>query len=315
MRFKLPKFFRLPQINIAPIKKIVSYLVKYKILTIILISLTTLIAVALWYRGYLLSKMKHTPEDASDGIFYSAPTDKPSPTLDTPTPSPSTKNVLGASDNSGYNNSENSYTPPTLATPFPTIPPLPTIIPEPIITSAPYTPPTTNYNSGDSNCTTGAGVPNSWYSDVYPNPPISTNTGSETLLVYIRDCNKNTASVTDTLKISLSSGDSNTQVDGHNLPYSIKTQNGQASFAVTSRLTGTVTLTVQDTTSSFTVTDINNHNPSIIFNVSSATTPTPTIVNTPTPSLTNIPTPTPAQSNTPTPTPSSTSTPTPTPGS
>jgi hypothetical protein len=72
----------------------------------------------------------------------------------------------------------------------------------------------------------GAGVPNSWYSDVYPNPPITTNTSSVTLIVNIRDCNKNYAPVSDKLNITLSSGDPNIQINGNNLPYSITTQNG-----------------------------------------------------------------------------------------
>ena len=86
------------------------------------------------------------------------------------------------------------------------------------------------------------------------------------MTVTIRDCNSNTAPVNDSLSISLSSGDSNTQINGNNLPYSVTTQNGQASFTVTSQVSGTVVLVVQDTTSNFTVTNINNSNPSITFN-------------------------------------------------
>lgn len=170
----------------------------------------------------------------------------------------------------------------------------------------------TNNSSGNSNCTTGAGVPNSWFSDVYPASPISAGTGSTvTFTVDIRDCNKNIASVTDTLSISLSSGDSSTKVNGNNPPYStITTQNGQASFTVTSQNAGTDTFIIQDTTSSFTVTDTNNHNPSVIF--SSSTTSTPTDALTPTPESTDTPTPTLAGTVTPTPTSTDVLTPTPT---
>ncbi len=172
----------------------------------------------------------------------------------------------------------------------------------------------TNNNSGNSNCTTAAGVPNAWYSDVYPNPPVSTTTGSVTLVVYLRDCNKNTAPVSDTLTISLSSGDPNTQANGHNLPYSIAAQNGQANFTVTSQNSQTDTFVIQDTAGSFNVTDINNNNPSVIF--SSSTTPTSTPTNTPVPTSSDTPTPTssaPAATPTPTPAPTAVNTPVPSP--
>jgi hypothetical protein len=194
----------------------------------------------------------------SNGNFYSTSPDNPTPSMNTPTPS---------FDNS-INNSGSDDT--TVPTPFPTFAPLPTITPEPDYTTSTNTSSTTN-SSGNSNCTTGSGIPNSWYSDVYPNPPVSTSNGSVTMTVTIRDCNLNTAPVSDTLSISLSSGDSNTQVNGNNLPYSVTTQNGQASFTVTSQVAGTVTLVVQDTTKSFTVTDTNNHNPSITFSTNIGT--------------------------------------------
>jgi hypothetical protein len=164
------------------------------------------------------------------------------------------------------------------------------------------TPANSNNSSQDSNCTTGTGVPNSWYSDVYPNPPITTNTNSVTLIVNIRDCNKNYASVSDKLNITLSSGDPNIQINGNNLPYSITTQNGEVSFSVSSQTTGTVTLVIQDTTGSFTVTNINNQNPSITFNNPLASSPTPSP--TPTPTTVSSPTPTPTQAPTATPNPS-----------
>lgn len=164
-----------------------------------------------------------------------------------------------------------------------------------------------NHNSsGNSNCTTGSGVPNSWYSDVYPNPPITTNTGSVKLFVNIRDCNKNDAPVSDKLTITLVSGDPNTQINGNNPPYIITTQNGEASFEVSSQNSGTVTLVIQDITSSFSITDINNHNPSINFNSQPALAPTTT----PTIASGFTPTPTPAAALTPTATPNLTPVPT-----
>ena len=158
-------------------------------------------------------------------------------------------------------------------------------------------------SSGNPNCTTSAGAPNAWYSDVYPNPPITTNTGSVGLQVVIRDCFKNTATVDDALSISLSSGDSGTKVNGNSLPYTLSAQNGVANFTVSSQVNGTVTLVVTDTAGGFTITDPNNHNPSITFSsATTSSTPTPT----PTPSPTDTPTPTPQS------TPTTVTTPTPT---
>lgn len=166
------------------------------------------------------------------------------------------------------------------------------------VTMPGYKQPTVTFTStastGNPNCTTGPGVPNPWYSDVYP--PSSTAAGSNaTFSVVIRDCFKNTASVTDSLNISLVSGDSGAQVNGSTPPISIQTQNGQASFTVMTQNTGTVTLKVYDTTSGFTVTDPNNNNPSATFTSNATPTPTPTPTGTPTPAPTTItltPTPT-----------------------
>ncbi len=158
----------------------------------------------------------------------------------------------------------------------------------------------TNTSSGNANCTTSAGAPNTWYSDVYPNPPVSTSNGSVTLQVVIRDCNKNQTQVNDTLNVTLSSGDSGTQVNGSSLPYSTTAQNGQANLTVTSQVNGTVVLVVTDTTSGFTITDPNDHNPSISFTGSSSSTPTPAATDTPTPTLGATSTPTPSPSTAPT---------------
>jgi hypothetical protein len=259
MKFKLlkfPNFLHLPRLNAEPVKRLAAFLTKHKVAITILFSVIIFIVAAMWYRGYLLSKMNSTSGSSNDEIFNSTKTDNSLPTITIPIPSPTT-----SVDNSNSNDINNyDYLAPTA---FPTFAPLPTIAPyvAPPITSS------TTTGSGNPNCTTGAGTPNSWYSDVYPNPSASsTNTGSITLYVYIRDCNQNAAPVSDNLKISLSSGDSNTQINGNNLPATVTTQNGVASFTVASQINGTVTLVVQDTTSNFTVTNVNNNNPSITFN-------------------------------------------------
>jgi hypothetical protein len=259
MKLKPPKFPNLPhfpRLDIEPVRKLAAFLIKHKIAIIILVSVIAFIVIAMWYRGYLLSKMNSTSENSNDEIFNSTKADNALPTIAIPTPSPTV-----SVDNSNSNDINNyDYLAPTA---FPTFTPLPTI--------APYVAPpitfSTTTGSGNPNCTTSSGTPNSWYSDVYPNPSASsTNTGFITLYVYIRDCNQTAASVSDNLSISLSSGDSNTQINGNNLPATVTTQNRVASFTVASQVNGTVTLVVQDTTSNFTVTNVNNNNPSITFN-------------------------------------------------
>jgi len=165
----------------------------------------------------------------------------------------------------------------------------------------------TNNTSGNPNCTTNAGIPNSWYSDLYPNNPINTSSGSVELSVVLRDCNKATAQVSDTIRISLLSGDTSTKINGNTLPYQLNASNGEAKFTVSSAASGTVTLKVEDTTKSFTVTNTSNANPSISFTGASANpTPAPTAqaTGTPTSSPTSTaPPPTPTGES-PTPTPS-----------
>jgi len=255
---KLPNQLRWPKLNIEPIRKIASFLFRHKVLITSLVCVIAFITVAMWYRGYLLSKMKQAPGNSGDEIFNSTPQDNQIPTIAVPSP---------ADDNSGSNNSgsynSNSYD-NTIPTPFPTLAPLPTI--------APYVAPattTSTSSSGNSNCNTGSGTPNSWYSDVYPNPPATTNTGSMTLLIYIRDCSQNTAPVSDNLTITLTSNDSTAKINGSASPVTVQTQNGYASFVVSSQNTTTDTFTVQDTTSNFAVTDIKNNNPSVTFSGSS----------------------------------------------
>lgn len=265
MKFKLPKlpnFPHLPRLKIEPVRKAASFLFRHKISLTILICVIAFITVAMWYRGYLLSKMNSTSGNSNDQTFYSTKTDNPGPTIAIPIPTPSNTNnsVLGTSNYSApdYNLS--------IPTPFPTFAPLPTLAPVPVTTPTTTNTSSTN-SSGDPNCTTGGGVPNTWYSDVYPNPTITTNTGSVDLIVDIRDCNVNikNAPVSDKLSISLSSGDSNTLINGNKLPYTVTTQNGEAKFTVTSQVVGTVTLVIHDDTSNFTVTNVKNDNPSITF--------------------------------------------------
>jgi len=258
---KLPNLPHLPPLNIEPARKIVAFLIKHKISVIILISVIAFIAVAMWYRGYLLSKMNQTSGNANDNIFYSTKTSNSGPTIAIPTPPNTNSDVLGTHNNSG------SYD-TALPTPFPTFPILPTLAPMPTINTTTTNTSSASNNTGNANCTTGSGVPNLWYSDVYPNPTITTNTGSVDLIVEIRDCNSNikNAPVSDKLSISLSSGDSNTLINGNKLPYSnITTQNGETKFTVTSQVVGTVTLVIHDDTSNFTVTNVKNNNPSITF--------------------------------------------------
>jgi len=257
---KLPNFLHLPRLKLEPIRKFASFFVKHKILTIILISLIAFITAAIWYRGYLISKMNSAPKSLSNKIFDFVAPEKSEPTIALPSPSDTQNSVMGASDYSNYDD--------TIPTPFPTFAPLPTIAPA--LTTTTTITNTSSNSTGNSNCTTGAGVPNTWYSDVYPNPPISTSNGAVTMSVVIRDCYKNTAQVNDTLMISLVSGNSDTQINGNNLPYTLKAQNGQASFNVTSSTTGTVTLEVKDTTRPFVITNINNQNPTITFNSQSS---------------------------------------------
>ena len=279
MKFKMPKFlklpvlpkfpkrFALPKLNVEPVKKFVLLIYKHKILITSFVIFIVFISAALWYRGYLLSKMKTVSDNTGVDDFYSAKSENPLPSIASPTPSgtPDTNSVLGTST---YNKNLNNSAPMTISTPFPTFAPLPTVMPVPtptIVIPAVTNNSSSGNNSSNPNCTTGSGTPNTWYSDVYPNPPITTNTGSVTLIVDIRDCNKNLAPVSDTISVSLNSGDPNTLVNGNKLPTTVTTQNGEVKFSVSSQISGSVTLVVQDTTGNFTVTDINNHNPSITF--------------------------------------------------
>ena len=218
--------------------------------------------VAMRYRSYLLSKMTSVSHNIANNVYYSAPIHDIIPTVVTPAFPDTKSNILGSSDYSA-----SPATPyPTMA-PLPTSTPWPTLAPIPTVSIPTPAPPSTPSNP---NCTTGSGSPNSWYSDIYPNPPINTNTGSVELVAVIRDCDVKTAPVSDKLTISLISGDPNTQINGQAMPYTVTVQNGQANFYISSQVVGTVTLAVKDITSSFNITDINNNNPSITFNGSSS---------------------------------------------
>src|SRR5664280_520256 len=101
MKFKLPKLPHLPRLNIEPVRKIASFFIRHKISITILLSVIVFVTVAMWYRGYLLSKMSSTPGNNSDQTFYSTKSDNPGPTIVMPTPSTDTNNnVLGATNNS-----------------------------------------------------------------------------------------------------------------------------------------------------------------------------------------------------------------------
>ncbi|MCL5797726.1 MAG: hypothetical protein M1366_02910 [Patescibacteria group bacterium] len=268
---KLPKFpklskprklFHIPhlsKIKIKPVRKSLIFLFRHKAAVVISVIIVSFVSLAMWYRGYLLSKMDTSEKRTNSDIFYYHAQNNPLPTLALPTTPEVNLHVLGSADYSAP-----VYKSPIIHTsPYPTLPPLPTLVPVP--TSSSNSSSNNGTNTGNPNCSTGTGEANSWYSDVYPNPPINTTTGSVEMVVVLRDCNKQTVQVDDTLKISLSSGDQNTKINGNSLPYTLTAQNGQASFYVSSQTSGTVTLVVQDTTKSFTITDINNHNPSITF--------------------------------------------------
>ena len=253
---RLPNFPRLTQLQ----NRILSFIGDYKILIIISFAVTASLIVfgtaAMRFKDYLQSEVKKIQQDNSKSSYAITP-DVPDPNLQIS--SPSADIVLGTSDDSGSNDNEDNVVLPTL-TPFPTI------TPYPLPTSVPYTAPTTtNTNStGNPNCTTGAGTPNLWYSDVYVSPASAVVGSALTFSVDIRDCNQNDVS-NDSLKISLSSGDNSVQINGNNLPYTIQTQNGKATFTMTSSNSGTYTFVIQDTSKNFSVTDTNNHNPSVTF--------------------------------------------------
>lgn len=293
---------RSPDSKINRLKQILKFPFRHKFIfggAAFSLVLIIFIATAI-YRGYFMTSAntaqntdKSTAMNHVDKTIASA---NSKPTLANPSPSgnpsPSESAVLGDSDNASSDDLNVSISPAPAISPAPTDVPLPT--------ETPSTSDNSSSSSGNANCSTAAGIPNSWYSDIYPISPIAVNNGSVTLTVNIRDCTINNVSSSSTLKISMNSGNTSTQINGQTPPVSITTQNGQASFTVTSQNAGTVDLTIDDTTNSFTVTDTNNNNPSIVFSGSSTSSPT------------QIPTPTSTQSISPSPT-TSTVSPTPTP--
>jgi hypothetical protein len=299
MQFKLPKISKLPKIphlprlNIEPVKKILAFFIRHKIAITILVSFILFITVAMWYRGYLLSKMNTTAKSNNDEIFYSSKGQNIAPSIALPSPGQNNNSVLG-----NTTSSNNNYAPVVFPTPFPTFAPLVTVAPLPPTTTTTTT--SSSNNSGNSSCTTANGTPNSWYSDFYPASPISSTTGSPvTINVHIRDCGQNDVS-SDSLTISQTSSDSTLTINGSSAPVTIQVQNGQANFTVNSQNAGTDTLQIQDTTSNFPVTDIHNTQPLSITFSGSSTTPTPTSTATPTPTPTATITPTPSITATPT---------------
>jgi hypothetical protein len=310
---KLPNFHHFPQLKLESIKRIISIIYGNKFLLISSISVIAVFAliVTTIYRAYILYYERPVQKETKHLALNFTPSVAPSPTLESPSPSidPSSADtsVLGTSSDSNSNVAGYSGTLDT-PTPYPT--PLTTSIPDSTITITDSTTSDTssvsNNTNSDPNCNSASGVANSWYSDIYPASPASTITGSVTLSVTLRDCNKNTASVSDKLSISLSSGDSNAQINGNNLPYSITTQNGTASFNLSSQIAGTVTLAIQDISGNFSITDPNNKPESVIFTSSSTQIPTPSQTVSQAPTQSPNTTPAPSQSATSTVTPNPT---------
>lgn len=331
---KLPAFHRLSH-KIADIKRKIgknsfrhpfSFFPRHKffITTSVASFVIGVIVINGIYIAYFEFPKQAKQQETHTSLASILPTDTPTPTVFPPSDTPvmSDSAVLGTSDYSPGNTSVDTQQTiaPATTTTEPTIDcigpdgkhlhttreacdsfnaawatPTPTIV---------FSLPSSTGNSpANANCTSGDGVPNAWYSDVYPNPPVTTSNGLMQLIVDIRDCKINLAPVSDKIKITLSSGDPNTRIDGNTLPYTATAKNGEAKFSVSSQNAGTVTLVVQDTTSSFTITNVNNQNPSITFSIPSATSaPTPT----------NAPTSSPVSSLTPTSILTPTQTPTPT---
>jgi hypothetical protein len=250
-------------------QRIVSFFIKNK--RRIIISFSVTLTIGLVIIGLLKTKDTLISQNKSrhDAIF----SENFSPTPKGPLfslASSSANSILGSTDESTYEESVSDIPYVPLA-PLPTMTPYPTFPPYVAPTSAPAQ--TTN-NTGNPNCTTAANIPNAWYSDVYPASPQTTMVGSAvTFVIDIRDCYKNDAPVSDTLKISLTSGENAVQINGNNLPYTVVTQNGKATFSMTSGSAGTFGFVIEDTTRSFTVTDTNNHNPSVIFTSNSSGNP------------------------------------------
>lgn len=271
----------IPKASNNPVKRVIVYLRNHKFRiggTIVAAAFVIFIAGAI-YQGYFQNS-GNTSQSSSKGQKaigkskekVALKTTNPSPVSPSPSSDPSPSSVvLGTSDSSDTDTTSDDYTSPS---PEISDSPIPTDIPIP--TDDPSSTSSNSSSSSNSNCTTASGVPNSWYSDVYPVSPITASGGSATLSVTIRDCNINAVSKSSTLKISLSSGDPNALVNGQNMPVTVTTQNGQASFTVTSQVAGTVALSIQDTTDSFSLTDTNNNTPSIVFNGQSGPTPAPT---------------------------------------
>ncbi len=301
------------------LSKIIKGILAYKFLIVTLIAILV-IGVGLYEgRLYLIDKTQVAKIDNTSGYVLgdSASDISPSEVPPSDTPTPQNNNVLGTSTNSINNNSGGGDTLLTVTpfptkipnpTPYPTLAPLPTIVPN---LSTPTPTPTPTPTTSPHSCAglgASPGQPVFYYSET-SSPQSVSDTG--TISIDLRDCNNNSAPVSDTLTISQQSGP-NTSINGDNTPpVSIESSGGKASFIVSSPVSGTAVYLVTDTTHSFNVTDPNNHNPQVTFTVSSpASTPTPTMSPTPsptggitiTPSLTVSPSPSVTITLTPTPT-------------
>lgn len=144
---------------------------------------------------------------------------------------------------------------------------VPASIPYPVITLATYPTPTpyqvtTTTTSSSSSCT---GQPTVDNSQVYVTPKTTAVGSSASIEVDLQDCNNAIAPVSDTLTVTLVSGDSGTKINGSASPVTIETKNGKVTFSVTSSVATTATFLITDTTRSFTVTTPGYHNPSVTF--------------------------------------------------
>jgi hypothetical protein len=162
--------------------------------------------------------------------------------------------------------------------------------------------------AGNKNCTTAVGVPNFWYSIVTPSSTQTSLVGTPySFNVNILDCNKNTVSSDESLNITLEGGDNSVTVNGHGLPFSMTANSGQANITLNSQNPGIVTVKIYDSSSTFYITDSNNHNPSVNFTSVSS----PTVTTAPTLAQSN-PTQTPTPASTQASAPSATTAPVPT---
>lgn len=286
----------------APIKQQVRLLVtlRYIFGGVVLVAALVIFMGGAIYRGYFDNPLQSNKSAGSKyhkiALIYPTPstTVSESPSPAAPSSAPSQPAVLGAAQDS--ENTNTNYVAPAIPqfSPFPTNIPLPTFAPVSDSTSS-------DNSTGNSNCSTSPGKANNWYSDFYPVSPVSVTNGSTSISVTIRDCLIKQVSTSDSITISLNSGDASTQVNGNALPYTFTASNGQATLSITTNNTATDVFTIHDVTNNFDITDTNNHNLSIDFSSSSSPTATPA-PNPTSPPTTQTPTLTPTSINAATPT-------------